>query len=265
MCVDDETMPLTDWPDVVESQRWQRALDDLAERILRERGVSEAKSLSSHHATLWVNFGDLRVRVAGPTAEVSDEAELFALIDFWVAFERVGAPGVLLDRDQEVVAAWKARLPTEVALWRRATEVVFADVEATTDIRWTWTVTVHEDEEDWSDFPGEVHQQGLDRLSTTDAASRWKPGRRALLLPELWLEADKDATTLGVGYDLNEAIGFVAGCVQDWVMDDIRRAWPKCPRHEHPADLGNSDAPPTWICPADEQPIAVVGALSGAT
>lgn len=262
--MDDDAPPDTEWSDAVEWQQWQRALDGVAERMRSERGISETASLSSHHAALWANFGDLRVRVAGPTAEVFDEAELFAVIDFWVAFERRGTPGVLLDRDQEVVAEWKARLPAEIELWRRATAVVFADVEATTDIRWAWKVTVHEDEDDWSNFPGEDQEQGLHGLSVTQRPSGWEPPRRSLLLPELWLEADKDATTLGVGYDLNEAIGFVAGCVQDWVMDDIQRAWPQCPRHHHPADLHNLDAAPAWVCPADGQLIADVGRLGGA-
>jgi hypothetical protein len=256
---------VTEWPDAVELERWQRALDEIAERIRRERGVSEVASLSSHHATLWVNFGDLRVRVAGGTAEVSDEAELFAVVDFWVAFERRGVPGPLLDRDLEVIAAWKARLPGALALWQQAAALVFADVEATTDIRWTWHVTLHEDDEDWSAIQrGVVHEQGLHQLSVAEFPPGWTPPRRTLLLPELWLEADRDATSLSVEDDLNEAIGFAASCVQDWVMDDIQRAWPTCPRHQHPAELGNLRAAPTWVCPLDDQLIADVGKLGGA-
>jgi hypothetical protein len=254
---------VTEWPDTVELQRWQHTLDEIAERIESERGVRETSSLSSHHATLWVNFGDLRVRVAGSTAEVSNEAQLFGLIDFWVAFERRGTPGPLLDRDRDVIADWNARLPPAMALWAQAAAVVFADVEATTDIRWTWRVTLHEDEEDLSGLRGAVHQSGVHAVSVTQVPPGWKPARRPLLLPELWLEADSDATTLGVGADLNEAIGFAAGCVQDWVMDEIGRAWPKCPRHQHPADLGNLRARPTWVCSLDGQLIADVGKLGG--
>jgi hypothetical protein len=263
MTVDDETVSVTEWQDAPERQRWQRALDEVAERIQSERGLREPASLSAHHDTLWVSFGELRVRVAGPSAEVSDEADLFGLVDFWVAFERRGAPGPLLARDREVVAEWNARLPAAVALWHQAAEVVFADVEATTDIRWTWQVTLHEEEEDWSSLPTEIHEPGVNWISVVQHPPGWEPPRRALLLPQLWLEADKGATTLGVGYDLNDAIGFVAGCVQDWVMDDIWSAWPKCPRHEHPADLGNLHARPTWVCPADDQLIAQVGNLAG--
>lgn len=214
---------VTEWPDPVELQHWQRALHEIAERIGAERGVRETTSLSSHHATLWANFGDLRVRVAGTSAEVSDEAELFGLIDFWVAFERRGTPGPLLGRDREVIAKWNARLPPAMALWNQAAAVVFADVEATTGIRWTWRVTLHEDEEDWSALHRDAHEGGVHWASVVQVPPGWQPSRRPLLLPQLWLEADKDATTLHVGSDLFDAIGFVAGCVQDWVVDDIGR------------------------------------------
>jgi hypothetical protein len=163
--------------------------------------------------------------------------------------------------DREVIATGKARLKTAMALWRKAAEVVFADVEATTDIRWAWQVTLHEDEEDWSAFHHEVHEPGVHVLSVVELPRDWKPSRKRLPFPQLWLEADKDATTLDVRADMNDAIGFVAERVQDWVIDDIGRAWPECPKHPHPADLGNLGDRPTWACPRDGQFIAEVGKL----
>jgi hypothetical protein len=151
-----------------------------------------------------------------------------------------------------------------LALWRQAAAVVFADVEATTDIRWTWQVTLHEDEEDWSPRRRESHEPGAQGIRITWRPTYWEPPRRPLLVPELWLEAHGNGTLLGVGYDLNEAVEFVAERVQDWIIDDTRHAWPECPRHQHPADLGNHGATPTWVCPLDNQLIAEVGKLGGA-
>jgi hypothetical protein len=151
-----------------------------------------------------------------------------------------------------------------MALWRQAAEVVFADVEATTDIRWKWRVTLHEDEEEWAPRRHPSHGSGAHGSRIVLRPTYWEPPRRPLLVPELWLEAHGNGTSLGVGYDLNQAIEFVAERVQDWIIDDTRHAWPQCPRHEHPAALRSEGTTPTWVCPADDQLIAEVGKLGGA-
>lgn len=137
---------------------------------------------------------------------------------------------------------------TAMALWRQAAAAVFADVEATTDIRWKWRVTLHEDEVDW--LPRRHRSHGS--------------GTYALQVPELWLEAHGNGTSLGIGYDLNQAVEFVAERVQDWVIDETWHAWPQCPRHQHPAALGNHGTTPIWVCPSDHQLIAEVGELGSA-
>ncbi|HEY5050559.1 MAG TPA: hypothetical protein VII50_06635 [Acidothermaceae bacterium] len=163
----------------------------------------------------------------------------------------------------DAVAEWKARLLAVIVLWRQAAELVFADVATTTDIRWSWQVALHEDEDDWPARPSD-HEPAAYWSLVTQHPPGWEPPRRPLLLPELWLEAAKDATSLGAGYDLNQAVGFVASCLQDWVMDDIQHAWPECPWHQHGADLGNLGGAPTWVCPLGDRLIAEVGKLGGA-
>jgi len=135
-----------------------------------------------------------------------------------------------------------------MALWRQAAAAVFADVQATTDIRWKWRVTLHEDEVDW--LPRRHRSHGS--------------GTYGLHVPELWLEAHGNGTSLGKGFDLNQAVEFVAERVQDWIIDETWHAWPQCPRHQHPAALGSHGTTPIWVCPLDHQLIAEVGNLGRA-
>ncbi len=156
------------------------------------------------------------------------------------------------------------QLDAGMALWRQAAAVVFADVEATTDIRWRWHVTLHGDELDWSPRRHRSHESGAYGSRVIVRPADWKPPRRPQQIPELWLEAHGNGTSLGVGYDLHQAVEFVAERVQDWIIDEQWHAWPQCPRHEHPAALGSQGTSPTWVCPLDRQVIAEVGKLGDA-
>lgn len=151
-----------------------------------------------------------------------------------------------------------------MALWRQAAAAVFADVEATTDLRWKWRVTLHEDEVDWLRRRHRSHGSRAYGSHVIRRPTDWQPPRRPLQVPELWLEAQGNGTSLGIGFDLNEAVEFVAERVQDWIIDETWHAWPQCPRHQHPAALGSQGTTPTWVCPLDDQLIAEVGKLGSA-
>lgn len=76
--------------------------------------------------------------------------------------------------------------------------------------------------------------------------------RRALPLPELWLEWAGSGTTLPVSEDdVERAVAHVAAQVQDWVMEEVWTVWPPCPGHRHPREVDVLDGTAVWACPAD--------------
>ena len=136
-----------------ERERWTAALADVAARLRAERGLQDRWSVTSEYGRLCANYGVLRVSVDGENPDVRDPAELLEDIDTWVAVEREGGPGRVLERDREFIASWRAQLPVAQRLWEEAARLVFADVEATTAVRMDWRVSVHEDEEVWTGPP----------------------------------------------------------------------------------------------------------------
>lgn len=255
-----EEEPASAWPDRAEADRWTRALTDVAGRQKLDRGVVEPFSVTAGYGALWANFGPIRTRVAGAYAEVRDEQDLFEQVDRWVAFERGGGTTNLLDRDREFIDQLWARLPEEKAVWEDAARRVFRDLETTTSLRGGWRVAVREDEEDWP-APPEPGRSGI-WITRTTLPADWRPPRRPLLLPELWLECERWATSLPRGVpSFSEAVAFVADKVQDEVIDDSWEAWPECREHGHPLNLTTNEAA-YWTCPATGVAVAEVGSLT---
>jgi hypothetical protein len=120
------------WPNWEEQRRWEVALADVVRRLREERGVHDPARVTADSDALWVEYGDLRVVVAGAAPDVLDPEELFKEVDTWVAFDRIGGPGLVLDRDRAAIAEWRHRLPALQRFWQGIARRVFADVEATT-------------------------------------------------------------------------------------------------------------------------------------
>jgi hypothetical protein len=60
------------------------------------------------------------------------------------------------------------------------------------------------------------------------------------------------------------ALSRLADLVQDYVIDELYAAWPQCPRHPHPLEVGYTElGRPIWRCPKDSSPHAEVGMLGG--
>lgn len=252
-----EERPASEWPDGAERQFWTDALRAVAERERVERGVEEPVRVTVGYGALWGYYGRIRIRLAGQHAQLRDEKELFEEIDRWVAFERPSGPGNRLDRDRAVMDAWRARLPELQAIWERAAQRVFDDVVATTPIRWTWRISVHQDEILFPDIPDGV--MGI--WASTYPAGR-APDRRALALPELWLDAEGWAISLPQPHGDTDAIVHVADKVQDEVMEELCTTWPTCRGHGHPLAIDASSDVASWVCPYGGGIVAEIGSLS---
>ncbi|MGN6473128.1 MAG: hypothetical protein ACTHK4_05705 [Mycobacteriales bacterium] len=255
-----EQHPIESWPHREEVERWITALARVATRERDDRGLDETWSVTYEYGSLWANYSRLRVPVAGPHPDVADEAELFEVIDRWVAFELINRADQLIDRDREYIAWYRAQLPAQRALWEQAAERVFRDVEATTATRWEWELVLHEDEPDWPRRDPDDERQGV-FVTAISSEMPEEPPRRPLLLPDLWLHDARGARVyLGEAADLDQAVNRLAGEVQELIIEELWRAWPRCPEHEHPLEL---DGPPatTWTCPTTGQAIAEVGEL----
>lgn len=245
MIEDDAGFP--QWgPDQSAWDRWHRALAAAAERLHDERGIADPWQLVVGWEVLWAEYGELSLRVAGEGADMGGPDELFAEIDTWVAFDRPGGPGRVLDRDRQAMAEWRARLPELRQFWEGVARRVFRGVEATTDLVPTWRVVVHEDETVW---PG-----------------RPLTGRRPLAFPEVWLETPHVHRHLPDLADEDEAIGHLADELQDDIIEKIRGAWPQCPRHPHPLGVTYTDDDrPVWQCPTSRDISISVGGLGTAS
>jgi hypothetical protein len=242
------------WPDPDEERRWQQALAGAAARIREERGVEDPWRLTVGCGALWAEYGDLRMQVSGAGTGVPVLDGLFEDIDHWVAFERAAGPGRVLDRDERAMAEWRNRLPELQRFWEGIARRVFADVEATTDLRLPWQITVHEDEWDLRGMPagdGMWLRPGTDPLP-----------RRPLAFPQVWLETPHTGRGLYATTHEDEALRHLADLVQEDVIDELHGAWPPCPRHAHPLEVASDDAGrAVWRCRTTPSLSVAVGAL----
>lgn len=256
-CMGTEERPASEWPDDAERHFWIAALQGVAERERFERGVDDPVRVTVGYGALWGYYGRLRIRLAGQYAELRDETELFEEIDRWVAFQRPGGPGRRLDRDRAVMNAWRARLPEVRAIWESAAQRVFDDVAATTPIRWTWRIPVHEHETVFPDLP-----LGVAGIWASSRPAGWTPDQRTLALPQLWLEADNWAISLPEPDGETDAIVHVADKVQDEVMEELCTTWPTCRGHGHPLVIDLNGDVPRWVCRDDAGVFVEIDALS---
>jgi hypothetical protein len=264
--------PASAWPDPAEAAEWVNALARIAVQQSTERGVDKPTSVTNGYGSLWANYGRRRIQVAGADAEVRDEAELFELIDRWIAFELLDSEDALLDRDREYVAQWRARLPTEQAVWERAAERVFSDLDPSLVAGQDWRIVVEEDELDRPRRLIDDDYQASYSVHVRYPAGwqRSKPVRRRLLLPRLALKTATSGTNLFRGIrpegasSIDDAVAYLAEWLQDEIIEDTSAAWPKCPDHEHPLTLAGPHST-TWTCPATDLAVAEVGHLLDGT
>ena len=252
-----------EWPDEAERDRWWAALQRVAARVERERGVVEPLGMEVDGRALWATYADLRFRVAGEYADLAEEG-LFDEVDDWVAFEREAGPGTELERDRAYVASVRARFPAATALWEAAVVRVLRDVTATTGMVLRWRVAVHEDEE----VPLRWTGTGDVGLFAVPAPSGAWP-RRPLRIPELWLEAEWQEARgswerqLDVHEtDPEDAVLVVASYVQDDLIQELPGAWPACPGHGHPRELDAHEGVAVWRCPRGSGDPVPVGSLA---
>ena len=271
------TPPGPDWPDVTERDHWTAALANAAERVERDRGVVEPWRLEVGYGRLWASYGGNSTAVAGPAPDVLDPQELFEDIDSWVAFERPGGPGRVLDRDLAAMAQWRAQLPALQRMWEEAASRVFLDVRTTTQAELDWRVAVHEEEVDWSRLPGGGPAQfvasGEGRVGGVIGhefvgPDPWPDGppTRPAAFPQIHLETRTSSGSgsddhLGGADDLDDAVLDVAGTVQDLVIEEVHGAWPTCPGHWHPMQPGPSTDGAVWHCPDDDRVAVPIGRL----
>ncbi len=154
--------------------------------------------------------------------------------------------------------------PEVVRRWQECADLVAADVARTTDLTGAWRVEVRDDEDALSaDLrAGTRHARGpayRSHLRITFGAPRERP-RVPLLRPEIWLVAGGVAEILLSPdvVEIADGVREIAAKVQHEVIDELWTAWPVCPGHAHPAEVGGSE----WMCPTSRSPIAEIGRLS---
>lgn len=215
-------------PTADEWERWTAAAESLAGRLVSERGVLEGVCVRGTPVALYVEVGQLSLRVTGPDPDVMEPEDLFARADHWVAFERALGPGRILARDRVVIAAWDEALAKGRATWQYACEQVFGDLERAGETPVAWNVEVQTVTEVWPE----------------------QPRRRELLLGELWLNATGWGRGLEVVVTQRDALLQAADVIQDEVGRHLPGAWPLCPAHgRHPLAPADRPEGPSWSCP----------------
>jgi hypothetical protein len=257
--VDNGEHRASEWSDDTERAAWATALDSVAKRLRVERGIDEPTKLTMAYGVLWGHFGRLRLRLAGVGAAFGDEHDLFEEIDRWVAFHRREGPGKTVDRDRVAIRQWMDRLPSIRATWEEAARHVFHDVEATTSLRWTWQIGVHEDETVSPDPPEGF--SGVWVFGGKRTVGR-EPVRRELALPTLWLEVENWGDLLPEPEGLVEAVANIASRVQDEVIEELGTAWPACRHHGHPLTVSDDETPAAWVCPGGAEISVAIGSLT---
>lgn len=249
------------WPDRDEWNRWHRALSDVARRLRDERGVEDPWRLTVDPDVLMAEYGELRLRVAGDHPDLHDPRELFD-VDSWVAFQRTAGPGRALDRDRRAMARWRRRLPAMQTFWEGVARRLFRDIEATTDLDPGWRIVVHHDEPARPGLPPVVSGTDVGGVVGGIAEVDGPPwGRRPLAFPEVWLETAYTGRQLPGMTDEAEALGYLAGELQDDIIEQVHGAWPQCPVHAHPLAGGTQAGRPVWQCPTSSYVVAAVGEL----
>ena len=74
--------------------------------------------------------------------------------------------------------------------------------------------------------------------------------------------------TVGAADPVPVQVARATDMIQEWLIDELWEQarptnWPACPRHPdtHPMAATTRDDVAVWVCPADGQPVAPIGAL----
>lgn len=154
----------------------------------------------------------------------------------------------------------EATLSVEQAVWQAAADLVYADVAATTSLRWKWKISKVDEVEATVQVDTEPMSITGAQLQVRDIGST--PPTQRLPAPELRFETEISYVRLQEKVlDLADAVEFLANAIQDMVIDQLQTAWPKCPGHTHPMTLGGRRRT-SWACPDTGKVIADVGQLA---
>ena len=133
------------------------------------------------------------------------------------------------------------------SLWQAAADLVRADLEATTELR--WPLLIEDSQFDEDDFTFNHGSSGHD------------------LYP---LPTDADmarAVTEGEAPAGTTIMGVLAMCLADRVsedvMEELERPWPSCNVHRRPLDPIPVGPTGTWQCSKDPAHAAPIGGLAG--
>lgn len=128
-----------------------------------------------------------------------------------------------------------------------------ADLESTTDthaesaiLRYDdWIFESAQDPSSW--LLGGSEEQGVDA----------DPG------DELWLACRFGSHTFALHGErsIAEMAAEVASQIQDDVIDELWKAWPRCPSHEHPMSPTVEGSIAVWMCPANDDVATPIGEL----
>ncbi|BEP12788.1 hypothetical protein acdb102_10990 [Acidothermaceae bacterium B102] len=140
-------------------------------------------------------------------------------------------------------------LEAEMQQWRAAADLVRADLEATTDLRWPLQVEVRSSRREHGalGFNYGTEDTGLPVLpADSELADAWHQGR---------LPADVTLTGLMTSQ--------LAGMMNENVMEEFERPWPECNVHRRPLDPTPVGPTGTWQCSKDPAHAAPIGGLAG--
>jgi hypothetical protein len=131
-------------------------------------------------------------------------------------------------------------------LWQAAADLVRADLEATTDLRWPLLID--------------------DELGGDDL--NFNHGSSGVLLPQLPPDAELAAAIargdVAAGATIGGLLGsHLADMVNEDVMEKLERPWPDCNVHHRPLDPTPLGPSGTWQCSKDPRHAAPIGGLAG--
>ncbi len=139
-------------------------------------------------------------------------------------------------------------LDTARAFWQAAADLIPADLEATTELRWPLLV---EPMSSWTDEIPLAFNYG-----TTGNGLSWLPNESWLADAVAAGEIAAAATVVGL------ASAHLAEMVNEDVMEALERPWPECNSHHRPMDPTPLGPTGTWQCSKDPRHGAPIGGLA---
>ena len=133
-------------------------------------------------------------------------------------------------------------------LWQSAADLIRSDLEATTDLRWPLLVEVRSSQSDEAPlgFNYGSSDTGLSYLPT----EKW------------WADAVAAGVIAVSATAVGLASAYLAGMVNEDVMEVLERPWPECNVHRRPMDPTPVGPTGTWQCANDPRHSASIGRLA---